>query len=159
VSQHLIVRNRQRIRAVNSRLLCRMARVLIDEFSSTGSKMFARPGEDFELGIYLVTTQQMSRLNERFLQHWGPTDVLAFNYCEVGAFQGELFICLDEAVRQARRFGTRWEAELVRYLIHGILHLQGFEDQSRSGRRLMKRREDRLLRALGSRFDFAQLGQ
>ena len=41
---------------------------------------------------------------------------------------GEIFICVDEAIRQARRFGTIWQSEIVRYLIHGVLHLLGFDD-------------------------------
>jgi len=43
---------------------------------------------------------------------------------------GEIFICVDEAVLQARKFGTSWPSEVVRYIIHGVLHLCGFNDSS-----------------------------
>ena len=46
---------------------------------------------------------------------------------------GKSFVCLDEAVRQARRFHTTWQSELVRYVVHGVLHLLGYDDQRRPG--------------------------
>jgi rRNA maturation RNase YbeY len=61
---------------------------------------------------------------------------------------GEIFICVDEAVAQARRFRTSWQSELIRYLIHGLLHLRGYDDHNASSRRQMKRKEDRVLRRL-----------
>ena len=41
---------------------------------------------------------------------------------------GEIFICVDEAVLQARKFRTSWQSEIVRYLVHGVLHLLGHDD-------------------------------
>jgi len=70
---------------------------------------------------------------------------------------GEIFICVEEAVRQARRFGTTWQSELVRYLVHGLLHLRGFDDSRVRERRRMKKEEDRLLRALTGRFELRKL--
>ena len=70
---------------------------------------------------------------------------------------GEIFICAEEAVRQARRFGTTWQNELVRYVIHGLLHLRGFDDSGVRERRKMKKEEDRLLRALTGRFELRKL--
>jgi probable rRNA maturation factor len=122
--------------------------------------------EQYDLGIYLVGATEMTRLNETFLRHKGPTDVIAFNYAEEAGpapdrsggrdarttlLHGEIFICIDEAVAQARRFRTSWQSELIRYLIHGLLHLRGYDDQNAPARRKMKREEDRLLRRLAGR--------
>jgi len=71
---------------------------------------------------------------------------------------GELFICIDDAVAQARPFRTTWQSEIVRYVVHGILHLQGFDDSTPDARRKMKRQENHLMRALAKRFSFHQLG-
>jgi probable rRNA maturation factor len=60
-------------------------------------------------------------------------------------------------VAQARRFHVHWQSELVRYIVHGLLHLQGFEDLDPAARRRMKRQEDRLLKHLAGRFDFDDL--
>jgi probable rRNA maturation factor len=70
---------------------------------------------------------------------------------------GEIFICVDEAVLQARRFRTSWPSEVVRYLVHGVLHLRGYDDLQPAARRRMKRQENRLLRALAARFSLSQL--
>jgi rRNA maturation RNase YbeY len=72
---------------------------------------------------------------------------------------GEIFICLDETVAQAGQFGTAWQSELVRYLVHGVLHLCGHDDLKPSARRLMKRQENRLLRELNRRFLFRRLAR
>jgi probable rRNA maturation factor len=73
------------------------------------------------------------------------------------ALHGELFICLDEAVKQASVFGATWQAELVRYVIHGLLHLCGYDDRDPAARRRMKRAENRLLRETTKRFPPAKL--
>ena len=62
-----------------------------------------------------------------------------------------------EAVDQARQFRTKWESELVRYLIHGVLHLCGYDDQRPADRRRMKREEDRLLKQIGRLFPIKKL--
>ena len=75
------------------------------------------------------------------------------------ALHGEIFICLPEAVDQARRFGTTWQSEVVRYLVHGILHVRGHDDLDTASRRRMKREEDRLLRELTGRFRLSRLAR
>jgi probable rRNA maturation factor len=72
---------------------------------------------------------------------------------------GELFICLDDAVAQAREFRTTWQAELARYVIHGVLHLRGFDDTTPAARRKMKRAENALLRGLARRLALARLAR
>lgn len=72
---------------------------------------------------------------------------------------GEIFICLDEAVAQARQFGATWQSELVRYLVHGMLHLRGYNDSRTSARRQMNRQENRLLRQLARRFPLHRLSK
>jgi rRNA maturation RNase YbeY len=70
---------------------------------------------------------------------------------------GEIFICMDDALAQARQFRTSWPGELTRYVIHGILHLRGFDDIRPADRRKMKREENRLLRNLGRLFHLRNL--
>ena len=70
---------------------------------------------------------------------------------------GEIFVCLDEAMSQARRFRTTWQRELVRYVVHGVLHLLGYDDLNNRARRRMKAAEDTLVRQLARQFDFHSL--
>jgi rRNA maturation RNase YbeY len=73
------------------------------------------------------------------------------------SLHGELFVCVDEAVAQAKIFKTHWQSEIVRYLVHGILHLLGHDDLKTNSRRKMKREENRLLRQLAKKFSLAQI--
>lgn len=154
----LSVRSRQRQVPVNTRGLRAIARAVLAEPELAPLRAFT------ELGIHLVGDRCVSALNVRHLGHAGPTDVIAFDYgpgvpAPGGASGrgGELFVGVSEAVRQARRFRTTWPAEVVRYLVHGLLHLAGYDDSNPAARRRMKRVEDRLVRRLAGRFDFRRL--
>ena len=151
-NRSLIIRNRQRLHAVDRRLLARLTQTLLRDLLKR---------ESFDLAIYLVGAAEITRLNEEFLRHRGSTDVITFDYCDpadLTSLSGEIFVCLDEAIRQARRFRTSWQSELVRYVVHGILHLCGYDDQEPLARRRMKRTEDRLVKQLATRFEFQRLG-
>jgi probable rRNA maturation factor len=113
--------------------------------------LLALPG--FDLGVYIVGAKEMTRLNETFLQHQGSTDVITFDYAEPGeaGLHGEIFVCVDEALLQARRFHATWQSELLRYMVHGVLHLRGYDDQRPADRRKMKQAENRWLRELEGR--------
>ena len=157
---------------VDVKLLRQITRALLGELLSL---------ENFELGIHLVRSTEMAHFNQAFLNHEGPTDVITFDHSDlvgddvrslkhktksepphVGSYDGltgELYICYDVARTQAREFKTTWPEELVRYVVHGVLHLQGFDDHRPADRRTMKREENRLLRALIRRFKISKLAQ
>ena len=142
---------RARTVPVDTRQLRQITRVLLGELLVL---------EDFELGIHLVRAPEMTRINEAFLQHKGATDVITFDYAGRAArLHGELYICHDVAISQAREFRTSWPSELVRYVVHGVLHLRGFDDHHAADRRKMKREENRLLRELTRRFPISKLAQ
>ncbi len=148
----LLLRQRHPTCKANLALLRRLTRALLREELQR---------HRYDLGFYLVGEQEMTRLNETFLQHQGSTDVITFDYTDLAEpelLAGEVFICLDEARLQARRFRTSWQSELVRYVIHGLLHLSGYDDLRAMERRKMKREENRLLRALTARFALSELG-
>jgi rRNA maturation RNase YbeY len=149
----VLVRDRQKARPVDTRLLRKIALALMRQLPQKAS---------FELGIYILDPGEMSRLNETFLGHEGSTDVLAFDYghpVEDQVLSGEIFVCLDVAVRQAARFHTTWQSELVRYVIHGVLHLKGYDDHYPAQRRKMKLQENRLLKEIALQFKFTDLAK
>jgi probable rRNA maturation factor len=153
---NIVITNRQRARNINSRLLKEIAEALLADLEI---------GEA-ELGVNLVAAPEMTLINETFLRHEGSTDVITFDYsnaeCGVRSAElnlhGELFICVDEAVLQARQFKMTWQSEIVRYLVHGILHLLGHDDRHPAARRRMKREENRRLAGLSKKFNLAQIG-
>jgi len=155
--QHITITNRQRIRTVDSYFLRRIIKTLIEELQIGRA----------DLAIHLVTTAEITKLNEAFLRHAGSTDVITFNYSDnptpypqpATLLHGEIFVCVEEALTQARRFHTTWQIELVRYAIHGTLHLLGFDDLNPAARRKMKRAEDRWVRSLARRFPLTRLAR
>ena len=150
MSDPLRLQNRQRTRPVNLRFLRRIIKALLQDHFGADS---------FDFGIYLISTPEMTHLNETFLRHKGSTDVITFDYSEnaAGLLHAEIFICIDECVRQARQFKTTWQSELTRYLIHGLLHLQGHDDVRPAPRRKMKVQENRLLHEITHRFDLVKI--
>jgi probable rRNA maturation factor len=169
----LSLHNRQRIRRVNLRLLRRIVRTLLRETC---------PHVPFDLAVHVVAEAEMTQLNETYLRHKGSTDVITFDYAEnVGQasrlspprgkagvaedmqeacpalLHGEIFVCINEALSQARRFHTIWQSELVRYAVHGVLHLLGYDDADSRARQRMKAAEDTLVSQLARRFHFRAL--
>jgi rRNA maturation RNase YbeY len=117
---------------------------------------------EYEMGVHFVGAAEMTRLNETFLGHEGSTDVITFNHQQdekKGHLYGEIFISVDDALIHARRFRVRWPSEVARCLVHGLLHLEGFDDADPRSRRVMKRRENRLLKELSARYELSKLGK
>jgi len=156
----LALLNRQRTKKINTRLLREIVQQVLVELKIESV-------ESVELGISLVGAREMTLLNETFLKHEGSTDIITFDYQEPEAgsgkpelkLHGELFICVDEAILQAKRFRSTWQSEIVRYVVHGILHLLGHDDLKPALRRRMKREENRLVRRLSQKISFAQLSR
>ncbi|MEQ2006425.1 MAG: rRNA maturation RNase YbeY [Limisphaerales bacterium] len=152
----LALRNRQRDRRLNLPFLRRILRYVLKEQLRVPAA---------ELCFHFVRAEEMARVNWQFLQHEGSTDVITFDYGERSAvsgqqsagLSGEAFICVADAVKQAREFGTSWQSEVVRYAVHAMLHLRGYDDLQPAKRRVMKREENRIMRELAQRFDFLEL--
>lgn len=115
----------------------------------------ANPVLRHQLAVFFVDAPAMAHVNETHLGHDGPTDVITFDYGRPpGAARdeawlcGDLFVCLEVARTQAVEFGTTWPAEVLRYIVHGLLHLRGYDDHAAADRRAMKAQENRLVRGL-----------
>ena len=80
----------------------------------------------------------MALLHRKFLGQSGPTDVLTFQH-------GEIFISVETARRHARAFGNSLLRELKLYIVHGLLHLHGFDDQTPSEAHKMKAAQEKIL--------------
>ena len=76
-----------------------------------------------EISVLIVSDRRMESLHRQFLNETGPTDVLTFQH-------GEIFISAQTARRNARDFGNSLEQELKLYVVHGLLHLHGFDDRN-----------------------------
>lgn len=97
-----------------------------------------------EVFVWLISDRRMALLHRQFLGKMGPTDVLTFQH-------GEIFISVETARRQARAFGNSLMRELKLYIVHGLLHLHGFDDQTPAEMRKMKTAQEKILRKLANR--------
>jgi probable rRNA maturation factor len=91
-----------------------------------------------EVSILIISNRRMSALHGRFMNEAGPTDVISFQH-------GEIFISAEMAKRNARRFGNSLAHELRLYIVHGLLHLHGFDDRDAAGARAMAAQQQRIL--------------
>lgn len=154
-AMRVTILNRQRRRRIDTARLKQITRALLAELKIP----------DAELGIHLVSAKHMAQVNWQYLQHEGSTDVITFDHSEASGagdglprrLYGELFVCVDDAARQAVEFGTTWRSEVVRYVVHGVLHLLGYDDLKPELRRKMKRAENRLVRRLEATRPVAKL--
>jgi probable rRNA maturation factor len=92
--------------------------------------------------VWLISDRRMSRLHREFLGQAGSTDVLTFQH-------GEIFISVETAKRHARAFGNSLVRELQLYIVHGLLHLHGFDDQTQPGACRMEKMQAKILAGCG----------
>jgi rRNA maturation RNase YbeY len=144
----LSLANRQNTRAIDLPHLRKLSRHLVESVSGESG---------YRLALHLVGAHEMTGLNEKFLRHAGSTDVITFDYSAPGSgeLEGEIFVCVDEAVSQSRRYRRPWTEETVRYFAHGLLHLIGLDDRSPAQRLAMRRRENQILALLAKPFPHA----
>ena len=156
--KELQLRNRQRERRISTELLARIIRALLEEELGL---------ESYELAVHLVAAPKMAEINEHFLQHSGSTDVITFDYREGyseelakdAEMAGEIYISVTDAAAQSLKFSTTWQEEVIRYVVHGVLHLRGYDDVDPAKRRILKREENRLMRRISKKSPAAKLAR
>ena len=102
------------------------------------------------VSIAVVDDGEMHDLNRRYLQHDYPTDVLSFKLSDDDEpLDGEIIVSIDTARTQAGDHHWPVAAELMLYVVHGTLHLLGYDDHQEDERRTMYRTQRRILAELG----------
>ena len=100
-------------------------------------------------GVVIVEDDEMIRLNTQFTSHEGTTVVLAFPDEDDPGYLGDVIVNAAQAEREADERGYSFEKEFIHYVIHGTLHLCGYEDHSTTGKRTMRALEQKYLRRIG----------
>ncbi len=112
-------------------------------------------GRDADLSIALVDDGQIADLNRRYLGRDDVTDVLAFPYgTGEGGVEGEIVVNAELAARRAADGPHGPEGELMLYIVHGLLHLLGYDDHGESDILRMREREQAALSAAGYEVEF-----
>jgi len=102
------------------------------------------------VSIAVVDDPTMRELNRRYLDHDYNTDVLSFLLDDAdGALEGEIIVSAEMAITRAREFEWSATDEMLLYVIHGTLHLTGYDDHEDADRGRMRRKEMQYLRDLG----------
>ncbi|MBI4432433.1 MAG: rRNA maturation RNase YbeY [Candidatus Omnitrophica bacterium] len=96
----------------------------------------------WSIGVNLVNDRQIRAINKRYLNHDYATDVIAFGY---GDKLGDIVVSKDTARRMAGELKIAYKEELARYIVHGTLHLLGYDDRKESDRKRMHERQERFL--------------
>ncbi len=104
------------------------------------------------VGVYLTGDRRIRAINRKFLAHDHATDVLSFGAGtkllagEEADHLGDLVVSVDRARTMSRKLGISFKEELARYLVHGTLHLLGYEDESPKKAARMKRRQESIVK-------------
>ena len=96
--------------------------------------------------INFVSSKEMMIINRKYLNHNYSTDIITFDYSQSKKnIEGEIFISFEDAASNAKKYGVKLKEEILRLVIHGFLHLLGFDDQSFKEKAVMKRLENQLV--------------
>lgn len=113
------------------RLAALVRRILKEEKKSADS-----------INLVLVGDEYLLEVNRKFLNHNYRTDVISFDLAENSPIEGEIYVSVDRARVQARRYKVPLEREVLRLMVHGVLHLCGWVDKTRSQKLKMRKREN-----------------
>lgn len=95
-----------------------------------------------DINIIFCSDNYILDVNMKYLEHDYFTDIITFDYCEKDILSGDLFISIDSVRENASFYGTDFEDELNRVMVHGILHLIGYDDHTESDIAQMRAKEN-----------------
>jgi probable rRNA maturation factor len=123
--------------------VCRKYRVPRAQVEKMANFVMGSEGSRSRVSIAFVDDRTIRMLNRRFLGRRSSTDVIAFPIPGRGnKYLGEVVVSTERAYKEARRRGITFKEELLRYCVHGILHLLGYSERPT---KVMWRRQEELL--------------
>jgi probable rRNA maturation factor len=97
------------------------------------------------LEIIFVDEMEIKRINKKYLKHNYSTDIITFNYSGTEKMiDSEFYISLDDAASNSSKFKVSLSEEIIRLVIHGVLHLMGYSDHTKGTKKVMKKLENQL---------------
>ena len=95
-----------------------------------------------DISIVFCSDNYILDVNIKYLQHDYFTDIITFDYCEGSVLNGDLFISIDSVRENAMYYGVEFKDELDRVMVHGILHLIGYDDHTEEDIKVMREKEN-----------------
>ena len=99
-----------------------------------------------DINVIFCSDNYILDVNMKYLQHDYFTDIITFDYCENDILSGDLFISIDSVRENSEFYGTEFKEELNRVIVHGLLHLIGYDDHSDEDIKMMRSKEDYYLK-------------
>ena len=95
--------------------------------------------------INFINSKEITDINRKYLKHNYSTDIITFNYSETKSeIDGEIYISVEDAASNSIKFEVTFVEEILRLVIHGFLHLVGYNDNNSTNKVIMKRLENKL---------------
>ncbi|NHF59055.1 rRNA maturation RNase YbeY [Flavobacteriaceae bacterium TP-CH-4] len=95
-----------------------------------------------ELSYVFCSDRYLLEINQKYLGHDTYTDIITFDYCEAFSMSGDFFISVERVKENASELAIAFEEELRRVMVHGVLHLLGYDDKKKKDQAVMRRKED-----------------
>jgi probable rRNA maturation factor len=145
IMAHRKNQNQPKVAISSTQKAIRVPRKMIADLVAFVSAAEGCPVADADIAV--VDSRKMVELNRRYLRHAGLTDVLSFDLSEAPkiGLSVQLIVCGDVAATEAAARGLSTVRELLLYVVHGLLHLMGYEDESIRGSVRMQARQEELL--------------
>jgi len=102
----------------------------------------------YQVSVVLTSEQEITKMNQRYLDKDRATDILCFPYAAGKTIQADIFISVDAAMEHAPDYRHTFREEILFLVIHGILHLLGWNDETENKRNKMWGRQEMILRSL-----------
>lgn len=104
------------------------------------------------INFIFTTDESLLEINKKYLKHKTYTDIITFNYNQEKILNGDIYISVDRVRDNAKVYSDNFEKELFRVLVHGVLHLIGYDDVSDSLEKVIRQKEDQYLKMLFAEF-------
>ena len=98
-----------------------------------------------EINIVLTTDENLREINSKYLSRDYYTDIITFDYSEGKRIQGDLFISIERVNENSEKYNVSKENELLRVMVHGLLHLMGYSDKKQEDKAKMRMMEEKYL--------------
>ena len=105
-----------------------------------------------DINYIFGSDEYVKEINVNYLKHDYYTDIVTFNYNESDCLNSDVYISIDRVKENAKYFASSFDDEFYRVIIHGILHLLGYQDKDFNDQKVMRRKEEECINVLKSNF-------